>query len=60
MLTRISAVIGLLTLVLQAVVLVGWWNLTVEELAWFSAAIVTAGGLVHSFFNPGVSFIGKS
>lgn len=55
-LTRISAVTGLLTIVLQAVVLLGWWNLTADELAWISGAIVTAGGLVHSFFNPAVPF----
>ena len=55
-LTRITAATGLLALVLQAVVLLGWWNLTTDELAWLSAALVTAGGLVHSFFNPSVPF----
>jgi hypothetical protein len=58
-LTRITAVTGLLTLVLQAVVLLGWWDLTTDELAWFTGALVTAGGLVHSFFNPNIP-IGKT
>ena len=58
-LTRISAVTGLLTIVLQGVVLLGWWNLTTDELAWISAALVTAGGLVHSFFNQNIP-IGKT
>lgn len=58
-LTRISAVTGLLTLILQALVLLEWVSLTTEELAWFTGALVTAGGLIHSFFNPNIP-IGKT
>jgi hypothetical protein len=52
-LTKIAAVTGLLALVVQGAVIFGW-DITGEQQAWLTGAIVAAGGLVHSFFNPNV------
>jgi len=55
MLTRISAVTGLLTLLVQGAVLFGW-DLTGDQQAWLTAFIVAVGGAVHTWFNPSVPF----
>jgi hypothetical protein len=52
-LTRISAVTGLLTLLVQGLVLFGV-DLTGDQQAWITGFIVTAGGVVHTLWNPDV------
>ena len=53
MLTRISAVTGLLTLLVQGLVLFGW-DLTNDQQAWLTSFIVACGAAVHAWFNPNV------
>lgn len=57
MLTRISAVTGLLTLLVQGAVLFGW-DLTNDQQAWLTGFIVAAGAAVHAWVNPNVP-VGK-
>jgi hypothetical protein len=53
MLTKISAVTAFLALVLNVAILFGW-DLTADQIAAINAAIVGAGVVVHSFFNPDI------
>lgn len=53
MLTKISAVTAFLALCLNVAILFGW-DLSVDQVAAINAAIVGAGVVVHSFFNPNV------
>lgn len=53
MLTKISAVTAFLALVLNVAVLFGW-DLSTDQVAAINAAIVGAGVVVHSFFNPAI------
>ena len=56
-LTRISAVTGLLILVVQGAVLFGA-NIDGDQQAWLTSFITAAGGAVHALWNPNVP-IGK-
>ena len=56
-LTRISAATGLLTLLVQGLVLFGV-NLTGDQQAWLTSFVVAAGAAVHTWWNPNVP-IGK-
>jgi hypothetical protein len=56
-LTRISAVTGLLILVVQGAVLFGA-NIDGDQQAWLTTFITAAGGAVHALWNPNVP-IGK-
>lgn len=51
MLTRIAAVTGLLTALVQGAVLFGW-DISQDQQAWLSGFIVLVGAAVHSWFNP--------
>lgn len=51
MLTRITAVTGLLTALVQGAVLFGW-DISQDQQAWLTGFIVLAGGAVHAWFNP--------
>jgi len=53
MLTRISAITGLLTLLVQGLVLFGV-DLTGDQQAWITTVILAAGGAIHGWFNPAV------
>ncbi len=59
MLTTISGVTAALAAILNAVVLLGWWNLSVDQIAGINVAIAAVGAVVHSYFNPAVP-IGKT
>lgn len=59
MLSKISGVTAAIAAILNAVVLLGWWNLTADQIAGINAAIVAVGFVVHSYFNPNVP-IGKT
>ena len=52
-LTRISVVTGLLTLLVQGLVLFGV-NLTGDQQAWITSFIVALGGAVHALYIPDV------
>lgn len=58
MLTKISAVTGLLVLLVQGAVLFGW-DITSEQQAWVSGFIVAVGGAVHVLANPAIP-VGKT
>lgn len=53
MLTRITAITGILTAVVQGAVLFGW-DITQDQQAWVTGFIVLVGGAVHAIFNPDV------
>ena len=55
MLTRITAVTGLLTALVQGAVLFGW-DITQDQQAWLTGFIVLAGGAVHAWLSPDVPF----
>ncbi len=57
MLTRITAVCGLLTALVQGAVLFGW-DISQDQQAWLTGFIVLAGVAVHAWFNPNVP-VGK-
>lgn len=54
MLTKISAITAVATAALNAVVLLGWWNLTTDQITAISVVVVAAGAAVHTWFNPNV------
>ncbi len=51
MLTRIAAVTGLLTALVQGAVLFGL-DINQDQQAWLTGFIVLVGGAVHSWYNP--------
>jgi len=53
MLTRISAVTGLLTALVQGAVLFGW-DISQEQQAWLTGFVVAVGAAVHTWLNPDV------
>jgi hypothetical protein len=57
MLTKIAAVTGALTAIVN-VVSAFWLSLDVDQLAAVNTLILVVGGMVHSWFNPGVPFAG--
>jgi hypothetical protein len=59
MLSKISGVTAALAAILNAVVLLGWWDLTADQVAGINAAIVAVGFVVHSYFNPSIP-LGKT
>lgn len=59
MLTKISLTTGAVTAILNAVVLLGWWDLSTDQIAGISVALLAIGGAVHSWFNPNIP-VGKT
>jgi len=55
MLTKITAVTGIITLVVQGAVLFGW-DITADQQAWITSLVVAVGGAVHLWMNPDVPF----
>jgi hypothetical protein len=53
MLTKISAATAFIAAAINVAVLMGW-DLSVDQVAGINAAVVAAGVLVHSFFNPAI------
>ncbi len=58
MLTKISAITGLLVAAVQGAVLFGW-DITQDQQAWLSGFIVLAGGVIHTWLNPNVPIPGS-
>ena len=58
MLTKISLTTAAITAVLNAVVLLGWWDLTTDQVTGISLAVLAVGTAAHSWFNPAIP-IGK-
>lgn len=54
MLTLISAATAAVTAILNAVVLLGWWDLSTEQISGITVAVVAVGSLVHTIVNPNV------
>lgn len=59
MLTKISLTTGAVTAILNAVVLLGWWDLSTDQITGISVALLAIGGAVHSWFNPNIP-VGKT
>lgn len=59
MLTKISLTTAAVTAVLNAVVLLGWWDLTTDQITGISVALLALGAAVHSWFNTAIP-IGKT
>lgn len=54
MLTTISAITAAIAAILNAVVLLGWWDLTADQIAGINVAVVAVGAVVHTILNPQV------
>jgi hypothetical protein len=52
MLTKIAAVTAAVTAVLNAVVLLGWWNLSADQITGITVAVVAVGSVIHVWVNP--------
>lgn len=52
-LSKISAATAFIALVINAAVLFGW-DLSPDQIAAINAAVVGAGALIHTWFNPEV------
>jgi uncharacterized membrane protein YeaQ/YmgE (transglycosylase-associated protein family) len=57
-LTKITAITGICTLIVQGAVLFGW-DITDTQQAWITSLVVAIGGAVHLWFNPNVP-VGKT
>lgn len=55
MLTKIAALTGIITLIVQGAVLFGW-DITADQQAWITSLVVAIGGAVHLWINPAVPF----
>jgi len=55
MLTKIAALTGIITLIVQGAVLFGW-DITADQQAWITSLVVAIGGAVHLWTNPAVPF----
>lgn len=53
MLTKITAITGIVTLIVQGAVLFGW-DITADQQAWITSLVVAIGGAVHLWFNPDI------
>lgn len=53
MLTKITAVTGIVTLLVQGAVLFGW-DITADQQAWLTSLVVAVGGVIHLWANPAV------
>jgi len=53
-LTAVSGITAAITAVLNAVVLLGWWDLTTDQITGVTVAVVAVGAVVHSWLNPAV------
>lgn len=58
MLTGVAAITAAITAVLNAVVALGWWDLTADQVSTVTLAVVAVGTVVHTYFNPAVKFFG--
>jgi len=54
MLTGIAGITAAITAVLNAVVLLGWWDLTTDQVTGVTVAVVAVGAVIHSWFNPSI------
>lgn len=58
-LTAVSGITAAITAVLNAIVLLGWWNLTVDQVTAVTVAVIAVGTVIHSYLNPALAFFGK-
>jgi len=56
MLTKIAALTAAVTGVLNALVLLGWLNLSTEQITGITVAITVVGSAIHAWLNPDVPF----
>lgn len=57
--TRIQSTIGAVTGILNVIVLLGWWELTNEQIAAITTALILVMAAVRAWFEPKVNFIGE-
>lgn len=57
--TRIQSTIAAVTGILNVVVLLGWWDLTNEQIAGITTALILIMAAVRAWFEPKVNFIGE-
>lgn len=58
-LSATSGITGAITAVLNAVVLLGWWDLTTDQITGLTVAVLAVGSVVHSYLNPAIKFFGR-
>lgn len=54
MLTKISTITAFFALVINFVVIMGWWSATTDQITALNLVIVGAGTVIHSWFNPSI------
>ena len=54
-----AGITGAITAVLNAVVLLGWWDLSTDQVTAVTIAIVAVGAVIHSYLNPAIKLFGK-
>lgn len=58
-LTAVSGVTAAITAVLNAVVILGWWSLSTDQVSSVTIAIIAVGAVIHSYLNPLVKLFGR-
>jgi hypothetical protein len=56
--TRIQSTIAAITGILNVVVLLGWWDLTNEQIAGITTALLLAMGAIRVWFEPKIDVVG--
>ena len=56
--TRIQSTIAAVTGILNVVVLLGWWDLTNEQIAGITTALLLIMGAIRVWFEPKIDIVG--
>lgn len=56
--TKIQSTIAAVTGVLNVVVLLGWWDLTNEQIAGITTALLLVMGAIRVWFEPRINVVG--
>lgn len=56
--TRIQSTIAAVTGILNVVVLLGWWDLTNEQIAGITTALLLVMGAIRVWFEPKINVVG--
>jgi hypothetical protein len=57
--TKIQSLIAAVTAILNVIVLLGWWDLTNEQIAGITTALLAVMGAVRVWFAPEIDIIGE-
>lgn len=54
MLTKISAITAFLALLINFVVIMGWWDASTDQITALNLLIVGLGTVIHALLNPAI------